>query len=91
MSWDHEAREVLVQSLDPYNVDHTRTHGERLDDVLDSLAPVVAREVARAKAEAWDEGYRAGVNDERTSSELGRIASPNRANPYDTDTEAGGS
>lgn len=63
MSWDQEAREVLVQSLDPYNVDYTRTHGERLDDVLDALAPVVAREVARAKLRGKVDGLRAVADD----------------------------
>lgn len=46
---------------------------------LDDPAPVLAQ----AKAEAWDEGYRAGVNDEQTSQDwTGGTVPPARQNPY---------
>ena len=47
--------------------------------VLAAVLPEVER---RAKADAWDEGYRSGISDERTAASLGRPAEPNRNNPY---------
>lgn len=47
-----------------------------------------AAEVRKAKAEAWDEAYRQGIEDERTAEELkvgigvGGYATANRTNPY---------
>ena len=47
-----------------------------------------AAEIAAAKAEAWDEAYRQGIEDERTAEAskvdigLGGYATANRCNPY---------
>jgi len=38
--------------------------------------------IQAAKAEAWDEAYGRGVEDERTSSAWGTDYGPNRDNPY---------
>lgn len=50
-------------------------------------------EIAAAKAEAWDEGYRMGVSDARTADDVqvdvglgpGLYAQPSRVNPYRAD------
>lgn len=48
-----------------------------------SLPTAVDRIIAKAKAEAWDEGYKSGVNDEATSQDWtdGQV-SPARINPF---------
>jgi hypothetical protein len=53
--------------------------GSHARHVAAALAPVLAE----VRAEAWDEGYRSGVNDEETSRDWtnGQV-SPARANPY---------
>ena len=52
------------------------------------------RWLKQVKAEAWEEGYRQGIEDERTAEAvqvnigLGGHATPNRANPYRKETQA---
>jgi hypothetical protein len=59
-------------------------------DELDAAAPTVQEPVAQA----WDEGYRAGIDDERTSEAsigiagFGAKVEPARNNPYRTTTPA---
>ena len=49
------------------------------------------RFIATVKADAWDEGYRQGVDDERIAEAtqvgigLGGVATPNRTSPYRKD------
>jgi len=54
---------------------------------LVAVGPHIAAQALRDAAEdflynAWDEGYRSGISDERTAASLGRPAEPNRNNPY---------
>lgn len=47
------------------------------------VAAALHAELVAAQAEAWDEGYRQGVNDEATSQDwTGGQVSPARRNPY---------
>lgn len=52
------------------------------------------RWLEQVKAEAWEEGYRQGIEDERTAEALqvniglGGYATPNRTNPYRQETQA---
>lgn len=47
-----------------------------------------ARFVAKIKADAWAEGYRQGIEDERTANEVQMGVGPNRNNPYRWQEEA---
>ncbi|KHS52571.1 hypothetical protein [Brevibacterium linens] len=40
------------------------------------------RGIAKIKADAWAEGYRQGIEDERTANEVQMGVGPNRNNPY---------
>lgn len=49
---------------------------------FDRMIESVRADHEKEKADAWAEGYRSGVNDERTAASLGRPAEPNRNNPW---------
>lgn len=40
------------------------------------------RGIAKIKADAWAEGYRQGIEDERTANAVQMNVGPNRNNPY---------
>lgn len=46
------------------------------------------RFIAKIKADAWAEGYRQGIEDERTATEVQMGVGPNRNNPYRWQEEA---
>lgn len=46
------------------------------------------RGIAKIRAEAWAEGYRQGIEDERTANEVQMGVGPNRNNPYRIGEEA---
>lgn len=46
------------------------------------------RGIAKIKADAWAEGYRQGIEDERTANEVQMGVGPNRNNPYREREEA---
>lgn len=63
-------------------------------DKYDNAITAIKQALAAPEQDAWDEGYRAGVNDERTSQDnigiagYGMKIEPARKNPYRTTTLA---
>ena len=75
------------EGFGPDQPDHEVVVGEYLSDAR-FLAPFIAEEVRKAKAEAWDEGYFIGYGE--GIGELAEEDVPN--NPYDaTEHETGDS